>query len=119
MNDNAIVRDELMNEMKFIRERFSCSAHYYEALQSANEEAEAIDQPLLQRNIRFGPGSHAPENIDPRNNEEADLTEARHQAKQIAYAVSPERADEALAAKCDWMQAPGIEVFVCGAADWR
>ena len=109
MNDNAIVRDELMNEMGFFKERFDCSALYYEARRTANEEVEAIYQPLLERNMQFVPG----------NNGETDLTEARHRAKQIAYVVSPERADEALAAKCDCMQALGIEVFVRGEADWR
>jgi hypothetical protein len=109
MNDDAIARDELMNEMGFFKERLSCSVLYYEVEQTANEEAEAIYQTLLQCNIQFGPG----------NNEEADLTGGRHQAKQMAYVMSPERAGDALAAKCDCMQALGIEVFVRGVADWR
>ena len=54
---NAIIPDELLHPMGIFKERLSQSALYYEAMQTADEDAEAVYAWLLEKGMRFALGS--------------------------------------------------------------
>src|SRR5215469_873635 len=54
---NAIIPDELLHPMGIFKERLSQSALYYEAMQTSDEDAEAVYAWLIENGMHFDLGS--------------------------------------------------------------
>lgn len=81
---NAIVPDELMAPMGFFKERLSQSALYYETLQVADEQAEAVLRWLQFKGMTFAFGT------DP----DTELTEAQVLLQCKMYIAAARMADD-------------------------